>query len=225
MIKTDVLRIKFIRSDEVKFISHLDIMRTFQRAMSRAGIPIAYSGGFNPSPRIIFGLPLSLGFSSDSEYADIELTERIETSEFIEKINSALPDALKVLKAAYVENSNNIMASIAMAEYEMKIMAPDMELFVREVERFLQKDSIVVEKKTKKRTSMIDIKPLVKKLKIEIRDNVILTGLLNAGGEQNLNPMLFLESLRSFISLDFEIINIKRTGLYILGDGELIEPV
>src|SRR5690242_15350351 len=69
------IRTKFRRSDEVKFISHLDLMKVFERAIRRARLPIAYSQGFNPHPGMVFGLPLSVGVTSDAEYGDFEITD------------------------------------------------------------------------------------------------------------------------------------------------------
>lgn len=225
MRKKYILRIRYVRGDDVKFISHLDTMRTFQRAMARAQIPVAFSSGFNPSPRIIFGLPISLGFTSTSEYADIELTRRIPAGDFVSGINGALPDALKVLKARYVDGGKNIMASVAMAAYEIDIGGTEGEIFKGEMESFLKKDAIMVEKKTKKRTSFIDIKPMIRDLKVELGESILLKVLLSAGGEENLNPLLFLRAFRDFTPVDFKTEAIGRVGLYINEKGIIKEPI
>ena len=85
------LRVKFIRGEEIKFISHLDLMRVFERALRRSEIPVAYSKGFNPHPQMVFGLPLSVGVTSQCEYADFKIEDNIEPNEFIQRLNDNLP--------------------------------------------------------------------------------------------------------------------------------------
>ena len=109
------LRIKFIRGEEVKFISHLDLMKVFERASRRANIPIAYSQGFNPHAHLIFGLPLSVGVTSQAEYADIELTEILEPESFVTRLNKELPKGLIIIEAKARQSKVNIMASIGAA--------------------------------------------------------------------------------------------------------------
>lgn len=75
------IRLKFTKGSEVKYISHLDLMRVFQRALRRASIPISYSSGFNPHQEISFAAPLSLGVTSNAEYVDLKLTEPMDVRE------------------------------------------------------------------------------------------------------------------------------------------------
>lgn len=70
------IRIKYIKGEQVKYISHLDILRTLNRVLKRAELPVAYSQGYNPHPLVSFGLPLSVGVTSEAEYADIDLIRK-----------------------------------------------------------------------------------------------------------------------------------------------------
>ena len=72
------LRFRFSRGQELKYIAHLDMLRVFERAIKRAKIPVAYTQGFNPRQKLVFGLPMSIGLTSESEYADIELVEDMQ---------------------------------------------------------------------------------------------------------------------------------------------------
>lgn len=74
------IRFKFTRGEELRFISHLDQQRLFQRAFRRAGLDIAHSNGFNPHPKLSFALAMSVGLMSDSEYGDVVLTRDIDRS-------------------------------------------------------------------------------------------------------------------------------------------------
>jgi len=158
------IRIEFMRGEEVKFISHLDIMRTFERAVRRAGIPVAYSQGFNPQPVIVFGLPLSVGVTSLAEYADIELTEFMEPLELKNTLNNELPSGLKIFNAGVRYNDKNIMASIYMASYDVFVYITDnmaINYIKREVKEFLSSDTLIAVKEGKKGKKEINIKPMI----------------------------------------------------------------
>ena len=82
-----IARIKFSKGEEVKYISHLDLQRAFQRALRRAEIDIAYSKGFNPHPKVSFATALSVGMTSDGEYVDVELNNWQNGKELTKKLN------------------------------------------------------------------------------------------------------------------------------------------
>jgi radical SAM-linked protein len=88
------LRIKFSRGEEIKFISHLDIIRLWQRAFNRAGIQIAYSSGFSPHPRISLAAPLQLGVTSEAELMDIVIIKGVAPHFFLSAMNQQLPPGL-----------------------------------------------------------------------------------------------------------------------------------
>ena len=164
------IRIKFIRGEEVKFISHLDLMKVFERASRRANIPIAYSQGFNPHAHLIFGLPLSVGVTSQAEYADIELTEELDPENFMLGLNKQLPKGLIIVAAKARNTKANIMASIGGAAYELLISAEEslgIEDFQNNLHSFLCKDEIIVKKEGKRGSREIDIKPMIQKLNLK----------------------------------------------------------
>lgn len=146
------VRVRFTRGEEVKFISHLDLMKVFERAIRRSGLPIAYSQGFNPHPQMVFGLPLAVGMTSEGEYADFDLTQGIDPEQFIVQVNASLPEAIRVTAAAAKNAKANIMASIGGADYELEIYLNE-ELSLAEVreriDRLLGKESIKVMKEVK----------------------------------------------------------------------------
>jgi len=95
----------------------------FERAVRRSNIPIAYSKGFNPHPHIVFGLPLSVGVTSDSEYADFELEKDMKPEEFAQRLNQNLPEGVKIVEAKKNNTNSNIMAQVAGALYEVLVLA------------------------------------------------------------------------------------------------------
>ena len=91
-----VIRIKFTKEGNAKYISHLDLIRTIQRAARRAGVPVEYSKGFNPHSKIAYGPALAVGISSSGEYMDMDLKEYMEETELVGRLNAALPDGIGV---------------------------------------------------------------------------------------------------------------------------------
>lgn len=226
-----------MRGEEVKFISHLDIMRVFGRAMRRAKIPVAYTQGFNPQPIIVFGLPLSVGVTSLAEYADIELTETMKPSELKDTLNKELPVGLRILDAAVRSDKKNIMSLIYMASYEIFVYTKSDDV-ISKVKRFLKKDIIETQKESKRGTRQIDIKPMIFDLDIKAMEKVNvavsadvdkdiykLTAMLRAGGEANLKPDLLISAINEYTDLGLEIARIHRTGLFINKDGVLERPI
>jgi radical SAM-linked protein len=116
------LRIKFSRGPELKFISHLDIIRLWQRAFNRAGIQLAYSTGFNPHPRISLAAPLPLGVTSEAELMDIVCLKGISPHFFSSTLNQQLPAGMAVLKVQPVgPDLPSLQSIISFTEYVVDV--------------------------------------------------------------------------------------------------------
>ncbi len=116
------LRIRFSRGEEVKYISHLDLMRFWERALRRAQVPLAYSEGFTPHPRISLAAPLALGVTSEAELMDITITRWVTPHWFTSAISQQLPAGIKVLgvyQTAMVMPS--LQSQVRMAEYRVVV--------------------------------------------------------------------------------------------------------
>ena len=105
---------------ELKYVSHLDLMRTLQRAFRRAEIPLAFSKGFNPHPLLSFATALSTGAWSEAEWFDVELTEPMEPEAFVSRVNGALPAGLS-LSDGFVapEGFGSLAAKMLAADYQV----------------------------------------------------------------------------------------------------------
>ena len=118
------LRIRFRRGEEVKFISHLDIMRFWERAMRRARVPLAYSEGFTPHPRISLAAPLALGVTSETEFMDIVLQRWVSPHWFTEGITQQLPAGIEVLAVFPVPMTlPSLQSAVRFAEYQVEVEA------------------------------------------------------------------------------------------------------
>jgi radical SAM-linked protein len=106
---------------DLKFISHLDILRLMQRAVNRAGLPAKYSEGFNPHMKTSFGYPLSLGVESLGEYFELQLVEKVEINKLIADLNNVMPNKMKILNAVYYDGKESLMSLCKYAEYLINI--------------------------------------------------------------------------------------------------------
>jgi radical SAM-linked protein len=158
------IRVKFERGEEVKYISHLDLMKLFERALRRSRIPIAYSKGFNPHPQMVFGLPLSVGVTSQSEFADFELDSEVAPEDMKNTLNKHLPQGIRIVDAAERKSKSNIMASITGAQYDILVNAR-IDVGINEVNEvlcsLLKKTQIFVEKESKGKVKQVDIRPMI----------------------------------------------------------------
>ncbi len=169
------IRVKFIRGEEVKYISHLDLMKFFERTIRRAGVPISYSQGFNPHPNMVFGLPLSVGVTSEAEYADFELSERLDPVEFSERVNGQFPAGLKITAQEWKNTKANIMAAISLASYEILVSSSEklnIQKIKESIGELLKRSAILAEKEGKKGLREIDIKPMILGMDVKVLEKV-----------------------------------------------------
>jgi radical SAM-linked protein len=96
------IKIKYKKDEEVKFLSHKELMRSIQRAVRRAGLPIAYSQGFNPHMKISWGNALKVGATSENEYAELQIDGWLKPFELMDRLNKELPLGLAILDAYVV---------------------------------------------------------------------------------------------------------------------------
>ncbi len=116
------LRVRFCRGQEVKFISHLDIMRLWQRAIHRAGISLAYSEGYTPHPRISLAAPLALGVTSEAELMDVFCTKWVSPHGFTTVLGRQLPAGIQILKVYPIAPTlPALQAQVRYAEYRVEV--------------------------------------------------------------------------------------------------------
>ncbi len=164
------VRVKYAKTGPLKFISHLDVMRYFQKNIRRAGLDIAYSTGLSPHEIISFAAPMPLMLTSEAEYFDAEFNSLPEKKEFINRLNETGVPELKVLDAALLpEKCLNSMAAVTASLYRVNLS----ERGVREIkenwlsemrdvlERLTDDKEIIVIKKTKKKEEPTDIRPMI----------------------------------------------------------------
>lgn len=206
------VRATFEKCGRAKYISHLDLNSCMLRTFRRSRLPIWYTEGFNPHPYYSFALALSLGFESSCEILDFNLNEDIPFDEIRDKLNAVMPEGMRIVKVA--EQKQKITA-ITEAEYSFSLVSDDIDGIYKDIGRMLVLPEILIEKKTKKGLKMVDIKPDINILSCEkCESSVDIVMRLPAGTQTNLNPTLFIESLKKFSDIQFEAEKIRRTGIF-----------
>lgn len=158
-------RIWFGKQGEMRLVSHLDLVRLFDRAVRRANLPVSYSGGFHPKPRISIANALSLGATSEGEIADFELTEDLDIEEFQARLSAQFPDDLPIYKVEAIDRKSPAATRlIDQAAYLITIDNPgvDTETWQTWIDGVMQRDEITWEKTTKSG----------KKKEVNLRDRV-----------------------------------------------------
>ncbi len=193
------VRIKFAKSGAMRFIGHLDVMRYFQKAIRRAGIDVAYSGGFSPHQIMSFAAPLGVGLTSDGEYMDIEVVSAASSKEIKDSLNKAMVPGMEIISVTKLpDNAMNAMASVAAAEYIVRFREGYEPAFdwENQVEAFYSRTSIPVIKKTKKSEIEMDIKPSIYALEAVKDKNGrgAIRMMVDASSSGNIKPGLVVEA-------------------------------
>ncbi|MGB4438959.1 MAG: TIGR03936 family radical SAM-associated protein [Sedimentibacter sp.] len=199
---------KYSKTGNLKYISHLDVLRFMQRSVKRAGFPAKYSEGFNPHMKTAFGYPLSLGIESIGEYFELEFNENVEPERFIKGMNAVLPKEMQIINSEKTDDTESIMTRCAYAEYIInleseKINVEDLEqLFKEMLETGVIYNRQKKNKKNKIVTKEINSKEYIKYLKAEkINDNKVTVQavfLTTETGSMKVDELLKLIAERGF---------------------------
>ena len=195
-------RIKFRKNGVMKFIGHLDIMRYFQKALRRAEIPVAYSGGFSPHMIMSFANPLGVGVTSDGEYFDIELRESISSKEAVKRLNEQMVEGMEVVSFVEIpdDKKSKGMTIVAGADYLTSVKDGSFpEGWQEKLSAFAALEEILVMKATKKSEMEVNIRPMI--YEIEAREDKIFMRLAT-GSVQNLKPELVAETFAKYLGAE-----------------------
>lgn len=189
------LRVKFRKYGAVRFIGHLDVMRFFQKAIRRAQLDVAYTGGYSPHQIMSFAAPLGVGLTSNGEYMDIELNSITSSQDIRKRLNAASVPGIEIVSAKLLpENAGNAMASVAAASYTVCFREgrePVCDI-PSELKKFLERETILITKQTKKGTRELDLKAGIHELNW---DGKAFYMLVNASSSGNIKPVQIIEAL------------------------------
>jgi len=217
------VRIKFAKYDTMKFISHLDVMRYFQKAVRRSGLDVAYSEGFNPHQIMSFAAPLGVGQTSESEYFDIELHTVPPMDELVNRLNAVMTDGMRIIAADILPEPipqvkrETAMALVAASSYlvlrkdgyEEEWEKEELENKFRE---FLVQKKIPYVKKSKKTETEIDLAQFVFDFDVKgkttefsgaYQNGLVFYLLLSAGSVNNVKPDTVMEAFYAYLGKEY----------------------
>ena len=190
-----VLRFRMKKTGSLQYISHLDLVRTMHKVIVRAGLPLWYTEGFNPKPKMIFAAPLSIGTESVCEFMDIRLNEYIDPAEAMNRLNANMTHEIQVTEAYYPETK---FTDLKWMSYTITVSSPTVSCeLVDKANALFAMPEITVQKKNS--DAVMNIKPLVKSATAEIKDNtLVISAILSADPSAFLNPEYLVNALRSY---------------------------
>ncbi|OJV64502.1 MAG: hypothetical protein BGO41_12900 [Clostridiales bacterium 38-18] len=218
------LRIVYTKEGYMAFLGHLEMMKLFERVFRFNKVPLKFSEGFNPIPRMTFAAPLSVGYSSKYEVMEVLLEKEIPM-ETVKNIQ--FPEGISVIDAAYVESKKSLMAALTHAEYLIKVeFNSNIErLPVSEwIDAFTQNKEIVYEKKAKNgKMKQVNINEQIDSFKMvfQSEQEILFRATLQSGSQGSLNPETLVKVLFETYKVPqtIETIRVERIGLFFENDG------
>lgn len=190
-------RLFFNKYDEMKYISHLDLLRVMDRLLRRSGIPIKYSQGFHPRPKISLGNPISLGTEAFNEPMDIELREEMNNEEVLKKLNSKEILGFDFVKVIDIDGKTSIVQDYEDMKFEIYGLGSSIDKFLE----FLSQEEIILTKEKKGKITSKNLKLRIKEFKVEGEKLILIL--------ENMSP----NSLFKLGNIDIEKIKIKKIGM------------
>ena len=170
------LLVRYAKRGKMRFASHLDVARAFERGVRRAGLPVAHSAGFTPHPKISYADGIPTGVASEAEYLSLGLTSRQEASAVAERLNAALPDGIDVI--AVTEDAGGLPASrLTASEWQVILPGVTPDAAAPAVEKFLALEHAPVERLTSKGIRRMDARSAVVELDVDSVDTSGATAL------------------------------------------------
>jgi len=202
-------RIRYAKTGKAKYISHLDLTATMQRAFLRAGIKLKYSEGFNPHPYMSVALPLPVGCESICELMDVEMFDELTP----DALSGFFPDGLNILEAYIPERKFNQIKWIDII-CELHYDDPGQEKIIEKLSEHFTKTSIVISKKSKSGVTNVDVAPFIRNVYFSGGDVVKMSACISAQ-----NPTISLNDIINLVSCDSDImtptyLNMKRIEIY-----------
>lgn len=221
--------IKFTKESSIKFISHLDLMRTIQRIIRRADLPMEYSKGFNPHMALSIAQPLSVGVYSDAEYMDIVLVEELNEDEIVNRLNEKTASGIRFLNAKKVVNKEGekkvpqTMALVDAARFTIKMICKDASIVEDKMKDLDNESEWTTIKKSKKGEKEVNLKTMIKEMKYWTNnDELIINIVVSSGSREHLSPDLVASYIKSNILeiVEDAFVDIKREEMYVLTDNK-----
>ncbi|MBA0049846.1 DUF2344 domain-containing protein [Streptomyces sp. AJS327] len=154
------VRLRYTKRGRLRFTSHRDFQRAFERALRRAGVPMAYSAGFTPHPKVSYANAAPTGTGSEAEYLELALSEHREPARLLAQLDESMPDGLDLVDAVEAHGAD-FTARLEVSEWELRLDGVPPEMAEKAVAAFLAADSVEVQRQTKKGLRTFDARAAV----------------------------------------------------------------
>jgi radical SAM family uncharacterized protein/radical SAM-linked protein len=218
------LRLRWGKSDRYRYMSHLDNLRLFERILRRAGTPVQYSQGFNPTMKLSYSPPLPLGFTSEAEYLDIVLDANL-LPYMVDDIRRTLPEGLVIHDARVVlGQGGSLSALINRVEYTVPVSYwENPDTLKSQVDDLMRQPTLTFSRETKDGQKQIDLKPAVFDLRVEF-ESLVLTVAVGEGGYARPNEVATF--LKGGMACDVIALPFHRRAMFREADnGRRINPM
>ncbi len=199
------VRLEFSKTGRAKFISHLDLNRTLRTAFVRAKVAIWFTNGFNPHPKLVFSLPLSLGAESVCEFLDIRVLPPVDYEKIKESLNNNLPEDIQI-KRVYKPKTK--LEDLCWSRYTFRLWFNGMSAEKADEIREMLENPMIITKRTKKTKSGltdIDILPGIKSSDVSFDGECVkITADLESSVDNYINPDYIIRALAKYKNIDFE---------------------
>ena len=208
------LRLLFMKEAQAAYISHLDLLRTFQRCFPRTELDIKHSQGFHPHPIISIVLPLPVGQSSDCELLDFEVTQTTDGSGIAEKLNTGMPSGLRVLDCYEAKRPVRELALLR-ADLELDYDNGVPEGAAARLTELFGREELIIQKRTKrKEMADVDIAPMIHSVELAEGENVVRGTVVVQAQNPGLNPQLLERAIANYLpELVPDFVRVRRREL------------
>ena len=183
-------RMRFSKTDEAAYISHLDLMHCMQRAIARAHLPVWYTEGFNPHIYISVALPLSTGYSGEWEFLDFNCTAEELPADAVERLNAVMPSGLSVQEIYPLDDGGRKVRDIAYSKFEITWEFDDgvPEGFVDAANALFARDELTILKKSKRGEKEVNVRDYMRGITLEPDTDCVRAYTILGAGNNNLSP-------------------------------------
>ena len=208
------LRLLFVKEAQASYISHLDLMRTFQRCFPRTELDIKHTQCYHPHPNISIVLPLPVGQSSDCELLDFEVTQDSDGSGIAEKLNTGMPTGIRVLDCYEAKRPIRELDSLR-ADVTLEYDAGVPEGAAERLRELLERDMLVIQKRTKrKELADVDIAPMIRKADVTADEHNVFIDITVQAQNPGLNPQLIEKAIAAYLpELMPDFVRVRRRRL------------
>ncbi len=215
------LRLLFVKEAQASYISHLDLLRTVQRAFPRTELEIRHSQGYHPHPIISIVLPLPVGQSSDCELLDFEVTQTTDGSGIAEKLNTGMPNGLRVLDCYEAKRPVRELALLR-ADLELEYDSGVPENAAQKLMELFGREELIIQKRTKrKEMADVDIAPMIHSVELEADENMVRGTVVVQAQNPGLNPQLLERAIANYLpELVPDFVRVRRREL-LDADGKI----